>query len=79
MANSYREIAKINLTYEQINGIEWCKQDIEMTMQGLTNRQISYYCQKRNHMYNVKFGNRASDIQNNGEIINSIMASINIK
>lgn len=79
MGNSYRGIAKIDLTYEKINGREWCKQNIQMNVQGQKYRQISYYCQNRNHIYNVKFGNRASDIQNNGEIINSIMASINIK
>lgn len=79
MANSYREIAKIDLTYEKINGREWCKQNIQMNVQGQNYRQISYYCQIGSHIYNVKFGNSASEIQNNLVVINSIMASINIK
>lgn len=79
MGNSYRGIAKINLTYEKINGREWCKQNIQMNVQGQKYRQISYYCQNGAHIYNVKFGNNASEIQNNLVVINSIMASINIK
>lgn len=79
MGNSYPGIAKVDLAYEKINGREWCKQNIQMNVQRQNYRQISYYCQIGSHIYNVKFGNSASEIQNNGEIINSIMASINIK
>ena len=34
IANNWREVAKVNMSYQQINGEEWCKHDIRMNMQG---------------------------------------------
>ena len=79
IANNWREVAKLDMTYEQINDIKWCKHDIRMSMQGQEGRQISFYCQRGNYIYNVKFGNSSVEVGKNQVIINSIMASVELK
>ena len=78
IANNWREVAKVNMSYQQINGEEWCKLDIRMNMQGQTGRQISFYRQKGNYIYNVKFGNNTTDVEKNLVVIDSIMTSVKI-
>ena len=62
----------------EINGEEWCKLDIRMNMQGQTGRQISFYRQKGNYIYNIKFGNNTTDVEKNLVVIDSIMTSVKI-
>ncbi len=78
IANNWREVAKVNMSYQQINGEEWCKLDIRMNMQGQTGRQISFYRQKGNYIYNIKFGNNTTDVEKNLVVIDSIMTSVKI-
>lgn len=79
IANNWREVAKVEMTYRQINGIKWCKHDIRMDIQGQEGRQISFYCQKDNYIYNVKFGNRCEEVFKNISMVDSIMNSVEIK
>jgi len=79
IAKKWREVAKVNMSYEQINNVEWCKHDIRMNMQGQEGRQISYYSLKGYYIYNVKFGNNAAEIEKNQSMIDSIMATVVIK
>lgn len=79
VANNWREIAEVDVSYKRINGKEWCRQDIRMNMQGQENRQVSYYCQKDNYVYNVKFGNARKEVDENIATIDSIMSSIILK
>ena len=79
IANNWREVAKVEMTYKQINDIKWCKHDIRMSIQGQEGRQISYYCQRGNYIYNVKFGNSGEAVEKNQNTIDSIMASVVLK
>lgn len=79
IANNWREVAKVEMAYKQINGIKWCKHDIRMSMQGIEGRQISFYCLKGKHIYNVKFGNSSKEVEKNLSLIDSIMASVELK
>ena len=76
VANNWREQANINMSYERINERDWCRQDIKMSIEGIDYRQISYYCQIGDTIYNVKFGNNIDAVQNNLELIDSMMFSL---
>lgn len=76
IANNWREVAKVEMAYKQINDVKWCKHDIRMSMQGQVGRQISYYCQKGGYIYNVKFGNSSQAVEMNQATIELIMASV---
>ena len=71
LADNWKEYAKVDVSYVKYNGVEWCVQDLKI---GDINRQISYYTQKGRYIYNVKFGNQASEIDQN--IIDTIMKSV---
>ena len=80
LRDSFREYANVNLSYEQINGIRWCKHDISMVVGEMKNRQIAYYCMKGDYIYNVKFTNVGDiDISGNLNIIKSMMETITLK
>ena len=79
LADGWREIAIVDVTYEEINGREWCKHDIKMSMLGEKGRQISYYTNRGDTIYNVKFGNLATEVDKNMELVDMIMASVVIK
>ena len=79
LADSWREVANVGISNESINGIAWCKQDIQMTSQGQEGRQVSYYALKGNMIYNIKFGNKAHEVEKNQTIINDIMRSVELK
>ena len=79
IAENWREVAKVNISNEQINDVEWCKHDIRMNIQGQEGRQISYYSLKGYDIYNVKFGNSAVEVEKNLSLIDSIMATVVIK
>lgn len=80
LKDSFREYANVNLSYEQINGIRWCKHDISMVVGEMKNRQIAYYCMKGDYIYNVKFTNVGDiDISGNLNIIKSMMETITLK
>ena len=79
IAENWREVAKVNISNEQINDVEWCKHDIRMNIQGQEGRQISYYSLKGYNIYNVKFGNSAVEVEKNLSLIDSIMATVVIK
>ena len=79
IANNWREVAKVEMAYIQINDIKWCKHDIRISMQGQEGRQISFYCLKGNYIYNVKFGNNSEEVEKNLTTIDSIMASVDLK
>ncbi|MDY6230409.1 MAG: hypothetical protein SPL77_06025 [Prevotella sp.] len=79
IAENWREVAKVNMSNEQINDTEWCKHDILMSVRGQEGRQISYYTLKGDYIYNVKFGNSATEVENNLPMIDSIMATVVIK
>ena len=79
IAENWREVAKVSVSNEQINGVKWCKHDIRMNMQGQEGRQISYYSLKGCYIYNVKFGNSAVEVEKNLSLIDSIMATVTIK
>ena len=40
--------------------------------------QISFYRQKGNYIYNIKFGNNTTDVEKNLVVIDSIMTSVKI-
>lgn len=73
IADGWREYASVDVSYVKINGVEWCKQILEVDQE---HKQISYYTQKGSFIYNIKFGNYTPDI--NQPIIDSIMASAKI-
>lgn len=73
LADNWKEYAKVNITYVKYKGIEWCKQDLRI---GDNNKQISFYTQKGRFIYNVKFGNQASKIDQS--IIDTVMESVKI-
>ena len=79
IAKNWREVAKVSVSNEQINGVKWCKHDIRMNMQGQEGRQISYYSLKGCYIYNVKFGNSPVEVEKNLSLIDSIMATVTIK
>lgn len=74
LADNWKEYAKVNITYDNFNGVEWCKQDLIVDD---NNRQISYYTQRGGFIYNVKFGNQASKIEQS--VIDTIMKSVKIR
>lgn len=76
LVGTWRDIASVDISYEQINGIEWCRHDIQILDADIMGRQISYYCQRGNYIYNVKFGNNIEDVKKNLTIIDSVMHSI---
>ncbi len=78
LADNWREIATVGMSYETINGIEWCKHNILISTQGQEGRQISYYTLKGNKIYNIKFGNKAQEVEQNQIVINDIMRSVEI-
>ena len=79
LADNWREVATIGMSYETINGVEWCKHDILISTQGQESRQISYYTHNGNKIYNIKFGNKAQEVEKNQTLINDIMRSVELK
>jgi len=79
LADNWRDVATVGMSYENINGVEWCKHDILMSTQGQKSRQISYYALKDNMIYNIKFGNKAQEVEKNHTLINDIMRSVALK
>lgn len=79
IANNWREYANVDESVVNINGEEWCKHDIRMSVQGEENRQVSYYLQKGDYIYNIKYGNMAIEVENNLGIIDSMMSSVKLK
>ena len=79
IANNWHEIAEVDMSYININSVEWCKHDIRMDVQGQKGRQISYYCLKGDSIYNIKFGNSLVEVEKNSSVIDSIMSSVVIK
>ena len=78
LADNWREVATVSMSYETINGVKWCKHDIQMSTQGQEGRQISYYTPKGNMIYNIKFGNKAQEVEQSQLVINDIMHSVEI-
>ena len=78
LAENWREVATVDMSYENINGIEWCKHDIQMSTQGQEGRQISYYAHKGNMIYNIKFGNSPQEVEKSQTLVNDIMHSVEI-
>lgn len=79
LAENWREVAAVSMSYETINGVEWCKHGIQMSTQGQEGRQISYYAPKGNMIYNIKFGNKAQEVEKNQTLIHDIMRSVELK
>ena len=79
VANRWREFADVDMSFESINGVEWCRHDIQMEMQGEKCRQISFYRQFGGYVYNVKFGNRKILVDIANSTINIMMNSFKIK
>lgn len=79
IASNWRKVAKVNMKYEEINEVKWCKQDIRMSMQGQEGRQVSFYCLNGNYIYNVKFGNSNKEVEKNLATIDDIIASVKFK
>lgn len=79
IASNWRKVAKVDMKYEEINEVKWCKQDIRMSMQGQEGRQVSFYCLNGNYIYNVKFGNSNKEVEKNLATIDDIIASVKFK
>lgn len=79
IASNWREVAEVDMNYEQVNNVKWCKHDIRMSMQGQEGRQVSFYCQNGNYINNVKFGNSSKEVERNLATIDDIMASVKLK
>ena len=79
LADNWRKNATVEMSYKQINGIEWCCHDIHLEMPDFEGRQISFYTIRGNYIYNVKFGNSLQEVEENANVIDSIMSSVKIK
>ena len=79
VATRWRQFASVEISYVRINGVDWCKQDIQMDMIGEKCRQISYYTQSGGYIYNVKFGNSKFFVDMAISTINEMMNSFIIK
>lgn len=79
IASNWRKVAEVDMNYEKVNNVKWCKHDIRMSMQGQDGRQLSFYCLNGNYIYNVKFGNSNKEVEKNLATIDDIMASVKLK
>lgn len=70
---------KSSVTSTNIDGVKCYKETITYVYQGMSVKQISYLLKKNGYIYNIRFGNDATQVNNNLTRIEQIAKTFHVK